>query len=428
MPKQIPIRTAALLLASCAAIAPAAAQTELVFRFNDAQVPEMRAALDRFEAENPDIEVELQTIAWRDARDQFLREAAVGQGPDVVHIAFVWGREMAEAGATLPLDPLIEADPLPAGIKDFIGTALAKGSDGQHYALPWTTDTWAMVYRTDVLEEAGVAPPTTWDELTEASRQVAANTDKAGWGYPAGSSASCTLWFMANFYWWSNGHTLIEQADDGGFRMGLGEAEVADAIRYFKRFVDDGETPTAMLAASDAHDPSILQSLLQGDQGIAILPPNPYREMLANWREANPDAEPPFASGPMMAGSEAPSTHRGGRHLAINASTDHPEEAWRLVKFLASEPVFEDHYVTQSPAQTTLLQRIDFPPEMDGYVEQLGNTRDWGPYSEGPAPIGSLWNATCRSFGAAVAGQRTPEEAAAEFVADVEALIRTGGQ
>ena len=57
----------------------AAAPIELTFRFNDAEQKEMREALDVFQKQSPNIKVTLQRIAWGDSREQFLREAAVGQ-------------------------------------------------------------------------------------------------------------------------------------------------------------------------------------------------------------------------------------------------------------------------------------------------------------------------------------------------------------
>ena len=88
--KRTTLNTLALSTALAGLTAFAAvAETNITFRFNDSERDEMRAALDAFEAANPDIKVELETISWKDSRDQFLRESAVGQGPDVVHIAFV---------------------------------------------------------------------------------------------------------------------------------------------------------------------------------------------------------------------------------------------------------------------------------------------------------------------------------------------------
>ena len=132
----------------------ALAEIELSFRFNDAGQEEMRAALDKFEQMNPGIKVELQRIAWGSAREQFLREAAVGEGPDVVHIAQVWTRSMGDAGALYDMNELIEEHGIGEGWGDFISADLASQDDGTIHAIPWTVDTFAMVYRKDILEKA----------------------------------------------------------------------------------------------------------------------------------------------------------------------------------------------------------------------------------------------------------------------------------
>ena len=151
----------------------ALAEIELSFRFNDAGQKEMRAALDKFEQMNPGIKVELQRIAWGSAREQFLREAAVGEGPDVVHIAQVWTRSMGDAGALYDMNELIEEHGIGEGWGDFISADLASQDDGTIHAIPWTVDTFAMVYRKDILEKAGIIEfPTTWKGLHEASVQI----------------------------------------------------------------------------------------------------------------------------------------------------------------------------------------------------------------------------------------------------------------
>ena len=187
------LHVAALILGLTFAIGPAVAQktVNLTFRFNDTEEKEMRAALDEFEKRNPGIKVALQRIGWRDARDQYLREAAAGQGPDVVHMAQVWVKEMGEAGALLSLNDLMKQVPLPNGFNDFVARELAQNKQGQIFGLPWTTDTWAMVYRTDVLKDAGITKlPDTWAELHDASAQINKRTGKTGFGFPAGGSAS----------------------------------------------------------------------------------------------------------------------------------------------------------------------------------------------------------------------------------------------
>lgn len=414
---------AAGLIASAAFVSTAgiagADPVTITFRFNDTE-EEVRGAIDQFQNDNPEIKVELQRIGWKDARNQFLREAAVGQGPDVAHVAQVWVTEMGDAGATLALDDLIQKDALPNGFDDFAAQDLAHGKDGKIYGLPWTTDTWAMVYRTDLLEQAGIETlPGTWEELRAASEAVYTKTGKAGFGFPAGSSASGAIWFLANFYWWSHGKELIVQNQDGSYEIGLEHADVVAAMDYYKQYMDAGDNPQSNLAASDAHDPAIMQALVSGNQAMGAMPPNTYKEILKAYSDANPDEEPPFASGPFPHQADTKSSMIGGRMLVINANTEHPEEAWKFVKYMASEGVFADHYRTQFPAQTSLLKQIDFGAPLKGFAEQFPYARTWGAYASGPVPIGTLWNTTQRAFGKALSGQISTEEAATELLAEI---------
>ncbi|HEY1328181.1 MAG TPA: extracellular solute-binding protein [Casimicrobiaceae bacterium] len=425
------LQLAALLLGTAIAIGPALAQgtVNLTFRFNDTEEKELRSALDQFEKQNPGIKVALQRIGWRDARDQFLREAAVGQGPDVVHVAQVWVKEMGKAGAVRPLNDLIKSSPPGNGFTDFMAQELAQDKDGKIFGLPWTTDTWAMVYRTDLLKEAGITKlPDTWKELHDDSAQVKQRTGKAGFGFPAGGSASGAIWFLANFYWWSNGKAMVVQKPDGSYGMNLTTADIVDCMRYFKSFLTEGHNPTSNLSASDAHDPAILQALVNGQQAMAAMPPNTYKQVLEMYTAANPGKPLPFVSGPFPKGSVTRSSMIGGRMLVINANSKHPQEAWKLIEYLASEPIFTKYYTTQFPAQKTLLKNVNWSPELKGFAEQLGYARTWGPYSDGPASIGSMWNATGRAFSAALSGQRSEQDAAQELVQAVSKLMQNRAQ
>lgn len=395
----------------------------LTFRFNDPEQKAMRAALDTFEKENPGIKVKLESIAWGDARNQFLREAATGTGPDVVHIAFVWAKEMAQAGAILPLGPEIKSNPPAGGLKDYIGTDLARGKNGKLYALPWTVDTWAMVYRTDLLKKAGIgALPKTWQDLQADSKIIHDKTGKTGFGFPAGSASSGSIWFLANYYWWGNGKTLVKQQGDK-FSVGVDAADVASAMTYFKTFLDNGSTPKSMLSASDWSDPSIIRGLVNGNIAIGIMPPATFRQVLDAYKAAHPGAPVPFTSGPVPSGSKGEASHLGGRMLAINANTAHPKAAWKLIQFLNSKAVFAGAYRSQFPARRSLLKSIDFGKAMKGFAVQMQHTRTWGAYANGPVPIGTLWNLTDRAFGAALSGQTAVQSAAADYVKQVESQM-----
>ncbi len=414
----------AALAVTTAAATVSAQDVKLTFRFNDSEAEEMRAALDVFEQENPGVEVELQTIAWSESRQQFLREAAVGEGPDVVHIAFVWPRDMGAAGALLPLNDFLETQPIQAGFDDFIATELAVGADGNIYGVPWTTDTWAMVYRTDVLADAGLSEiPRTWDALRDASRTINEKTGKVGFGFPAGSGSSNTIWFLANYYWWSNGDALVVP-DGDGFKTGITVEKIAEAMAYYDSFIKEGHNPEAMLGVTSWFDPAILEGMTNGDQGIAIMPPQQFKTILAAYKERNPGAKPPFVTATTPAGPAGPKTHLGGRMLGISANTENPDAAWKLVEFMTRENVLTTYYENQFPAQKTPLRNIEFGPALGGFAEQLTLARSWGAYSDGPAQIGKMWNDTGRAFGSAFIGQRTYAEAAAELLESVEEQLK----
>lgn len=407
-----------VLLASTATMA-VAADVNLKFRFNDSEREEMRAALDEFEAANPGIEVELQTIAWKDSRDQFLREGAVGQGPDVVHIAFVWTQEMAEAGIVTPVEDLVQYGAFENGFDDFIATDLTM-YEGKAYGVPWSADTWAMVYRTDVMAEAGISDlPTTWDGLLEASRTIKA-AGKTGFAFPAADQ----VWFPVNFYLWSNGSSIVDEDGSGGYKVGASQEQMVGAMNYFKTYLDEGLVPKSMLSIGVPNDPSLLQALLDGTQAAGVMPTNTYRQLLKAYEDANPGKPVPFTSKAMMAGSEGPKTHLGGRTLVVNSNTKHPEESWKLLRFLTDAGLFEKYYTNQFPAQKSLLSQIEYRDEELGFADQLANnTRTWGAYAESGAGVGQLWNVTARAFGSALSGQTSPEEAADELIGEIDRMI-----
>lgn len=397
----------------------AAAETNITFRFNDSEREEMRAALDEFEAANPGIKVELETISWKDSRDQFLRESAVGQGPDVVHIAFVWTQEMAEAQSVLPVEDLQQYGALANGFDDFIATDLT-AYEGQHWGVPWSADTWAMVMRTDVLEEAGVDAPTTWGELLEASRMIKEKTGKAGFVFPAAHQ----IWFPVNYYLWSNGSEFISADGNGGYEIGVSQDQLADAMGYFKTYIDEGLAPKSILSIDQPHDPALMQALLDGEQAFAVMPTNTYRQLLGAFEEANPGQPVPFQSTVMMAGTEAPMTHLGGRTLVVNSNTDEPEAAWKLVQFLTAAPLFETYYTNQFPAQKTLLAQIDYRDEEKGFAAQLADhTRTWGAYADSGVGVGPLWNVTSRAFGTALSGQQPLDQTASDLLGEIDRML-----
>ena len=299
----------------------ALAEIELSFRFNDAGQKEMRAALDKFEQMNPVIKVELQRIAWGSAREQFLREAAVGEGPDVVHIAQVWTRSMGDAGALYDMNELIEEHGIGEGWGDFISADLASQDDGTIHAIPWTVDTFAMVYRKDILEKAGITEfPTTWKGLHEASVQIKEKTGAVGWAIPSGSGPTNSIWFFLNFYWWSNGWSLVDRKADGSYYINITPEQIAEGLDYYKSYLDKGINPQSMLNVTNWGAQELIEGMVRGDFSIISTPENVLVQIESVFKERYPGKSNPFAS---TIHPKSSVTFVGGRQLGINVNTEH---------------------------------------------------------------------------------------------------------
>jgi multiple sugar transport system substrate-binding protein len=399
---------------------PALAEVELTFRYNVENVDHVRAGLDVFEQRNPDIVVTLERIAFKDARDQFVREAAVGVGPDVVHLAFVWVKDLGAAEACLRINDLIGDQGIgAAGWDDFVATDLMYGPDGESiYGVPFTTDTFAMIYRTDVMAQAGIeAPPQTWEQLLEDARRVKERTGKIGFGFAAGASSANTIWFLANYYWWSNGAALVVEDGQGGYTTGITAEQIAEAIEYYGTYLREGLTTEGSLGIDAWNAPEVIEPMLRGEQWAVMVPVFTADQMFADWRARNPGQELPFTTAMVPRGTGPSTTHLGGHALCVNANTKHPEEAWQLMQFLNSWEFFENHNKGYYPAQYALLDRRPFPREMKGFADQFTKgARSWGAYARGPATIASMWNQTSRSFGSAFIGEKTPRQAGEELL------------
>jgi multiple sugar transport system substrate-binding protein len=408
------VTTALLVSASAAALA----QT-ITFRFNDPEAPQMRQALDEFEKQNPGIKVTMQRVSWADAQAQFLREAAVGTAPDVAQLAQVWPRSFGGSGALRPLDDLIQKSKIGvAGWDDFIARDMQAGPDGKIYGIPFTVDTFAMVYNKDLLKAAGYESfPKDWKTLREASQAVFKKTGKSGFGFAAGSCGTPGIWFYLNFYWWSKGWALIDKAADGKFIVNITPDQIADGFDYYNQFLKDGDNPKSNLSICLWSAPEIVEGMVTGNIAFASVPDAVGVQIVSTFKQRFPDKPVPFAAAPHPADVNGSKTFFGGRSLAISANSKNVEASWKLIQFLSvPDPTFTKYYTNYVQPQKAVMNYDRLPGEIaPGFTEQIKQARSWGPYGLGPVAIPFMWNAVGRAAGSVFIGEKTSKVAAAEL-------------
>ena len=154
----------------------------------------LQGIVDEFEANNPDIIVEIVSLPWGSAFEKLATMVAGGDIPDVVEMPDTW--QALYAGS----DQLISLKDHVAGWEHGVtltDKTVAMGSQaGDLYMIPYGFYLRAMFYNKKLLSEAGIdAPPTTMEEFMAASAAVSELDGKYGYclrGGPGGTNG----WIM----------------------------------------------------------------------------------------------------------------------------------------------------------------------------------------------------------------------------------------
>lgn len=171
--------------------------------FFDARVTAMEQLIENFQEANPDITVKMTHFPYADYRTKVAAAIPAGEGPDVVQLFYGWLNDYVEAELIQPLP----ADVFPVSKIDeeFFPMVQAMKEGDQYWALPTAVRSLALFYNERLLEEAGVEPPTTLDEMMAAAAAMT-KRDGAGNITQVGMTAGMTA---QDHHWWREG--LVRQ-------------------------------------------------------------------------------------------------------------------------------------------------------------------------------------------------------------------------
>ncbi len=170
--------------------------------------PALEELLDQFQRDN-DIKIYIKQMDWSDAWTELLASAIYDRGPDVSHIGSTWAGSLIGMNA---LRPFSEAELASFGGQDaFLPQAWVSGGIlGQpgYWSLPWSTYTFVLCYRRDLLEKAGI-PEFTAFQSAAALAQTLRKLKEAGiempWIVPVDPAHVDTLHYVASWVWGAGG-------------------------------------------------------------------------------------------------------------------------------------------------------------------------------------------------------------------------------
>lgn len=194
---------ALVLTATLAGCGSSGASNEVTLRlvaadYGDSAANSSRAYWDKvvkgFEAENPDIDVQVDVESWKDVDRKVADLVAAGKEPDLAQIGAY--ADYADADKLYPVDDLLsigtQADFLP-------GLADAGEIDRVQYGMPFGASTRLLFYNKDLFEDAGITPPQSWDELRSDAAALKADGVKYPFALPLGAEeaqAETMMWML----------------------------------------------------------------------------------------------------------------------------------------------------------------------------------------------------------------------------------------
>jgi multiple sugar transport system substrate-binding protein len=290
----------------------------------------------RFEKQYPWIHVklELQPNPDTDTFDPNLIAAIKGGNAPDVAVGFTpaYAGQYCSSGLWEDLTPFMQKDHV--SISDFAPATLSYTKiEGKQCALPSLTDAYGLYYNTAMFKKAGISsPPKTMDELAADAKKLTVRN-------PDGSIK--VAGFVPLDLWNELGITDIAHSYGAKYFDSSGKAELAtdpawtQAFEWQKALVDwYGYSNIQKFFATYANSEFNATNAFETGK-VAMVFDGEWRTAFI--RREHPSL--PYATAPFPAGDPSVygSGRVGGTIVGIPQGTQHPQEAWDLVKFLATD-------------------------------------------------------------------------------------------
>ncbi len=312
-----PFRTSTAILALSLGMAGlASAETVVDFtvaEYSSKTGPYFQEVADAFQAENPDIKINIEVVPWDTLLQRLTTDVAGGSAPDISIIGTRWLLDFASQGVAEPIDGYLT----PEFKGTFIDTFMAPGViDGKIMGLPVAASARAMMINKDLYDKAGATPPKTWDELYEASKKIATLPETFAFGLQGKEIETDAYFYYAL---WTHGGDILKA--DG--TSGLDSPEALEAATLYKKMIDEGLTQPS---PTNYTREDVFNLFKQGKVGTIFT----FPMLIPQIKAEAPDLKYqilPFPEGKSKA------TYGVTDTLMMFADSDAKEAAWKFIEF-----------------------------------------------------------------------------------------------
>jgi len=154
------------------------------------------------------IPVRLRYTDWRNGWQEVVGYSLHGNEPHISHIGMTWVSSLMRMNALRPFQPR-EIAAL-GGENAYLAPCWQSltDADGVAWGLPWTSYTFLLAYRRDLLQKAGVNENTAFSSAQALESTLAALKDSGveiPWSIPTCQAHTDTLHFVASWLWGAGG-------------------------------------------------------------------------------------------------------------------------------------------------------------------------------------------------------------------------------
>jgi multiple sugar transport system substrate-binding protein len=329
----------------------------LVPTYSDNTKALWKGIISDFEAENPDINVDLEVQSWDNINDVVRTKIQSNAAPDILNIDAFAG--FAADDLLYSAEEVLSEETAADFQESFVENA---SIDGTQYGLPLIASSRTLFINKDLTERAGITkPPATWEELLANSKKISQLGGQVyGYGMPLGNEeaqAETSIWVFGNGGDWGNSEELT-----------IDTPENVEAVEFMQKMIQEGATqPDA--GATDRTP--LINVFVQGKIGyIEALPPT-----VAQINEENPDLNFELAPIPTNDGSSV--TLGVADHLmAFKNEGDKQEAIQAFLDYFYSTPVYTEFVTTENflPVTKSAAENFD-DPQMEVFLQALPDAK-----------------------------------------------------
>ncbi len=310
---------------------------------------QLKDNVKQFNKEHDNIEVKFQQLAWGDYSQKLLSAVQAGNPPDVGGGDSGIPFNMNAQGQTMDISDLYEEWEQDGTFDDMADWAYEKWQlDGKALGITWQFDQRAIFYRTDIFEEAGIEPPTTWDELLAAAEALhKPDEGQTGIAFPGKQGTYDTDQFYMTFVMQAGGGLGDEEGNPT-----FDSPEQLEALEFVKELSQYGAKGTPSWTFTE-----VLKEFNQGKAAMAFG---------GGWFLADIEANAPALADkigvlPVLigpGGEEAQHSVSFANPWMIYNQTECPQEAKTFVKWMMKKENIQKLYAAEPGAKWPVYESL----------------------------------------------------------------------